>query len=294
MQKRSLLILFIACVAAIFALVGVGFTCRRLRLPPPPPATPFHAYALKTLPKRVGERVEYRLQFKSEAIAAAQGVVSVDRSSDGSFLYINVDAVVMMRKPSWRNLSFAMQKSSHRCRCEVDAATLLPMRYLMERVESGKHGEHHITDLRVNPFTEKALSVRRKLEKKGHRPHVRELDVGSPLDPVSLGYYICERDFGAEPKLTAQFTNGTHPYSFTLSSMGRETITVKAGTYDTWKLKAVMTRQAGRSKGKTNTAFVWLTAGQPRLLVRFESAVFMGLASLNGEMTRYVPPQPSD
>ena len=113
-------------------------------------------------------------------------------------------------------------------------------------------------------------------ERSGAEPKVADL-IPKTFDPLSIFYYTRLLDLQRLDELAHPVTDGRNNMMGVLRVLGRETVTVPAGTYETLVLEPDLLKVEGvfskKPKAKTK---LWVTNDERRLLVRLASKATIG------------------
>jgi hypothetical protein len=113
-------------------------------------------------------------------------------------------------------------------------------------------------------------------ERSGAEPKVADL-IPRTFDPLSIFYYTRLLDLQELDELTHPVTDGRKNMMGILRVLGRETVTVPAGTYDTLVLEPNLLKVEGVFSKKPNAKIkLWVTNDERRLLVRMASKATVG------------------
>ena len=97
------------------------------------------------------------------------------------------------------------------------------------------------------------------------------------FDPLSAFYFMRLIDFTIDSSIERPITDGTKKFIGRARVVGRETITLKSGTYDTYVIEPDTTHIGGVFKESKNPKLrIWITADEHRLPVRVKSKVAVG------------------
>jgi len=97
------------------------------------------------------------------------------------------------------------------------------------------------------------------------------------FDPLSAFYFVRMMDFKVDTSIERPITDGKKKFVGRAKVVGRETLTLKSGTYDTFIVEPETTHIGGVFKESKNPKLrFWITADERRLPVRIKSKVAVG------------------
>jgi Protein of unknown function (DUF3108) len=129
-----------------------------------------------------------------------------------------------------------------------------------------------VTVLRVT-FDRETGRVRGVRERDGKTKQV-DLESRNAVDPLSLIYMLRRLRFGGRRRIGVDIVTWDKPYRATIERVGRETISVSAGTFET-KVFGLRSDPIG-SEGKPRVVMFWLGDDKTRVPIRFQSALPFG------------------
>lgn len=251
--------LLLACLGVLAAQTATGIES--------PVASPMH-YAV--VPFGVGERLVYDVKFG--AIKVGQGSMEV------------LDTVSLRGRPAWHT-RFRVRGGIPFYRVDdvleswIDRFEFNSLRFVQDFEEGGKNRER-----RYEIFPERsAFQENDKAE---------ETSVDRPLDDGSFLYFI--RTIPLEVGQTYEFRRYFRPdrNPVVVKVLGRERITVPAGTFQTLVLQPII-----KSKGifsENGQARIWLSDDSTRIMVQMKSRTKIGSLNLYLKSHRAAPtPAPS-
>ena len=229
-------------------------------------APPASAYA--PVPFAVGERLVYDVKFG--AIKVGQGSMEV------------LDTVTLRGRPAWHT-RFRVRGGIPFYRVDdvleswIDRSALSSLRFVQDFDEGGKERER-----RYEIFPERAMF------QENDKPE--EASVGNPLDDGSFLYFI--RTIPLEVGKTYEFHRYFRPdrNPVVVKVVGRERITVPAGSYAT-----IVIQPINKSKGifsENGQARIWLSDDANRIMVQMKSRTKIGSLNLYLQSHRPSPLQP--
>lgn len=108
------------------------------------------------------------------------------------------------------------------------------------------------------------------------------------FDPLSIFYYTRKQSFAVGRELQRPVTDGKKCVLGQAKILRRETITVPAGTFDTFLMVPDLKHVGGVFKKSKNAKIeLWVSADERRLPVKLRSKVVVG--SFTGELVAYTP-----
>jgi hypothetical protein len=129
-----------------------------------------------------------------------------------------------------------------------------------------------VTTLRVDFDREKG-EVRGVRERDGKKKQV-DLESKNAVDPLSLIYMLRRLSLGNRRRIAFDIVTWDKPYRATIERLGRETIAVPAGEFET-RVFAMRSDPVGR-EGTSRTVLFWLNSDETRVPIRFQSALPFG------------------
>ena len=228
----------------------------------PPPPVP----AFTPVPFAVGERLTYDVKFG--AIKVGRGSMEV------------LDTVTLRGRPAWHT-RFRVRGGIPFYRVDdvleswIDRADFNSLRFVQDFEEGGRSRE-----IRYEIFPERAVY---RENDKAEQPSVAD-----PLDDGSFLYFVrtIPLDVGQTYEFHRYFRPDRNPV--VVKVIGRETITVPAGTFRTIVLQPII-----KSKGifsENGQARIWLSDDAARIMVQMKSRTKIG--SLNLYLQSHRPPPP--
>lgn len=156
-----------------------------------------------------------------------------------------------------------------------DAATLRPIH--VKEVEQARSKEWN-TELTFAP--ERVTAQRTETSEKGTKTKTRKFDFPNVMSLSSALLYLRSKPLadGNTERLVVYPT--TNPYLCSVAVLGREEISVPAGSYNAIKLE-VKLNKIGKKRElqphkKFKRAIVWMSDDADRLILRIESQIFLG------------------
>lgn len=226
------------------------------------------AAGVTPVPFAVGERLVYDVKFG--AIKVGQGSMEV------------LDTVTLRGRPAWHT-RFRVRGGIPFYRVDdvleswIDRAAFSSLRFVQDFDEGGKERER-----RYEIFPERAMF------QENDKPE--EASVGNPLDDGSFLYFI--RTIPLEVGKTYEFHRYFRPdrNPVVVKVVGRERITVPAGSYATIVIQPII-----KSKGifsENGQARIWLSDDANRIMVQMKSRTKIGSLNLYLQSHRPSPLQP--
>lgn len=105
-------------------------------------------------------------------------------------------------------------------------------------------------------------------------------------DVLSAFYWVRTRPLRVGQVLEVEAVDELKTYRLAVKVLERETIRLKAGEYDCFKIQPILLGE-GLFKAK-GEVFIWLTADERRIPVRMKSKIFIG--AISASMVEYRPP----
>ncbi|HEX4641709.1 MAG TPA: DUF3108 domain-containing protein [Chthoniobacterales bacterium] len=154
----------------------------------------------------------------------------------------------------------------------VDASTLRPI--AMRQVENDR-GQRIVTELAFNSTG----VVSKETESPENQTKTRRFDFPRLFDLQSAMLYIRSQPLQERSVQRIVVYPGTSPYLATVTVLGRERVTVPAGTYNAIKFDLQLNRiKDGQllPHRKFRRATAWLSDDPDRLMLKIEAQVFIG------------------
>ncbi len=259
----------VLAVGAVVALVRSGSATAQASGAGDPPPSPPSTFA--AVPFGVGERLVYDVKFG--ALKVGQGSMEV------------LDTVALRGRPAWHT-RFRVRGGIPFYRVDdvleswIDRASLNSLRFVQDFDEGGKNRER-----RYEIFPDRAVFQ--------ENDKAEETSVGNPLDDGSFLYFI--RTIPLEVGKTYEFSRYFRPdrNPVIVRVLGRETITVPAGTFHTLVIQPII-----KSKGifsENGQARIWLSDDSRRIMVQMKSRTKIGSLNLYLQSHRALPlPAPAN
>ncbi|HMN10287.1 MAG TPA: DUF3108 domain-containing protein [Gemmatimonadaceae bacterium] len=227
--------------------------------PPAPPVAPF----------AVGERLTYEVRFG--ALRVGRGSMEV------------LDTVTLRGRPAWHT-RFRVRGGIPFYRVDdileswIDREAFNSLRFVQDFDEGGRTRER-----RYEIYPERAVF------QEGDKPE--EASVSNPLDDGSFLYFI--RTIPLEVGRTYEFHRYFRPdrNPVIVRVLGRERITVPAGTFDALVIQPII-----KSKGifsENGQARIWLSDDTSRIMVQMKSRTRIGSLNLYLQSHRAPPTSPA-
>lgn len=153
----------------------------------------------------------------------------------------------------------------------ADASTLRPVS--VRQVEDDR-GQKIVTDLAFN-----AAGVTSKVVETPGETKVRRFDFHNVFDLQSAMLYLRSQPLQERSVQRVVVYSATAPYLATVRVLGRERVTVPAGTYNAIKFDLQLSRIKDgelQPHRKFRRATAWMSDDADRLLLRLEAEVFVG------------------
>lgn len=220
-------------------------------------------HKLRPLPFENGENASYQATWNGIPVATAD-VRASPLWVDGKRAF-QIDVKAKTKKVL--NLLWKMRDS---IQSVFEAGTFQPKRFSFHQLENSRSTD---TQALYNR-TEKKWTVSRL---RGEKISRFEIDSDNTFDPITATYLVRSLDFKVGDQLRFYVFGGKNHYLVTLDVGGRETVTTKAGTFDTYRItpRAQNLNQSGYAD-KMRQATIWISADARRLPVRLQSQVFVG------------------
>jgi len=170
----------------------------------------------------------------------------------------------------------------------VDSSNLRPIS--VRQVENDR-GKKISTDLAFNS----AGVTSRETETPGEGPKVRRFDFARLFDLQSAMLYLRSQPLQERSVQRIVVFPATAPYLATVTVLGRERVTVPAGTYNAIKFDLRLNRiKDGQLEPhrKFRSAKAWLSDDPDRLLLKIEAQVFIGTVSCQLQSVDFDNPKP--
>jgi uncharacterized protein DUF3108 len=170
----------------------------------------------------------------------------------------------------------------------VEARTLYPVSVTQTETERGKKT---ITELSFTP----AGVISKVLVTPGARTKVRHFDFPHLFDLQSALLYLRSQSLQERNVQRIVVYPATDPYLATVTVLGRERVTVPAGTYNAIKFDLQLNRiKQGqlRPHRKFRRATAWLSDDADRLLLKIDAQVFVGSVFCELQSVEFENPKP--
>jgi hypothetical protein len=171
----------------------------------------------------------------------------------------------------------------------IEATTLHPI--AVRQIEN-ERGKKTLTEL---SFTAGSV-ISKVTETPGTGTKVRRFDFSHLFDLQSALLYLRSQSLQERNVQRIVVYSGTAPYVATVTVLGRERMTVPAGTYNAIKFDLQLNRigQEGQLQPhrKFRRATAWLSDDPDRLLLRIEAQVFVGSVSAELQAVEFENPKP--
>jgi hypothetical protein len=170
----------------------------------------------------------------------------------------------------------------------ADAATLRPIS--VRQVENDR-GKKILTELSFTP----AGVVSKVTETPGEETKTRRFDFPRLFDLQSALLYLRSQSLPERNVQRIVVYSATDPYLATVTVLGRERVTVPAGTFNAIKFDLQLNRiKDGQLQPhrKFRRAKAWLSDDQDRLLLKIEAQVFVGSVFCELQAVDFENPKP--
>jgi len=171
----------------------------------------------------------------------------------------------------------------------VDAESLRPI--AVRQIENDR-GTHILTEL---SFSQTGV-VSKVTETPGPEPKVRRFDFPRLFDLQSAMLYLRSQSLQERNVQRIVAYSATAPYLATVTVLGRERVTVPAGTYNAIKFDLQLNRiKDGQLQPhrKFRRATAWLSDDADRVMLKMEAQVFIGSVVCELQSVDFlVPPKP--
>lgn len=170
----------------------------------------------------------------------------------------------------------------------VDAVTLRPI--AVRQVENDR-GKKILTELSFTP----AGVVSKVTETPGKETKIRRFDFPRLFDLQSALLYLRSQSLPERNVQRIVVYSATAPYLATVQVLGRERVTVPAGTFNAIKFDLQLNRVKDgqlQPHRKFRRATAWLSDDQDRLLLKIEAQVFVGSVLCELQAVDFENPKP--
>ncbi|MBM4264107.1 MAG: DUF3108 domain-containing protein [Deltaproteobacteria bacterium] len=222
-------------------------------------------YQPKFYPFDSGERVVYDTNWNGLISVARAEIVTTPQIIDGKKFYnVRVEA------KSSRALDFVW-KMRDTITSTIEAKTLAPSKFTFSQRENSKV----IDTVAQYDAPTKKWTVRRDERKK-----VKNYDFDQPLntlDPITAVYLARSQDIKVGDHLYFHIFGGKYRYLLDLEVEKRETIKIKSGNVDAFKiLPRVKNLMKNGYAQRLNEAAIWISADERRVPVMLTSKIVFG------------------
>ncbi|MFN7954833.1 MAG: DUF3108 domain-containing protein [bacterium] len=237
----------------------------------------------------VGEVLQYEFGWKG--IAAANATLSVETvPGDGPK---RVKVVGTARTLSWLDWIWKM---NDRVEAVFGAETLTPETFDFRQRERGDKIDTHL-----EISWKDGVATSRRI--KNGNPKEWLFPITRSYDPVTAAFLLRGVELEPGDSKLVEVLNGKSRYLITMHVAGRETVTVPAGTFDTFRLEPeiqnVNVPPPPPEKRKLRRVTIWISTEAPRRIVKIESEVFWGsvygewIGPKTGDAARRDDPRPT-
>ncbi len=265
----------VASLAALVILAspgrGQGSNPEPIHVPGPPADVVLPLHPVVHPAFEVGEVLQYEFGWKG--IAAAHATLSVEVvPGDGPR---RVKVVGTARTLSWLDWIWKM---NDRVEAVFGAESMIPETFDFRQREKGDKIDTHLAiSWKDGVATSKRI--------KNGNPKEWFFPITRAYDPVSAAFLLRGVELAPGDSKVVEVLNGKSRYLITMRVAGRETVTVPAGTFDTFRLEPeirnVNVPPPPPDKRKLRRVAIWISTEAPRRIVKIESEVFWG--SVYGE-----------
>ncbi len=221
-------------------------------------------------------RATYR--FGWSGLTAATGEVHFTRTSEGRFQLDGTGRTIGFVRALW--------KLDVNYRALADAETLRPVETLQTEDYRSKKIATHLT------FTNKGVSCARTEGQGGSgRTKTREFSFPNLFDLHSAMLYLRSQSLSDRSTHRVVVYPATSAYLATVTVLGREKISVRAGTYNAIKIDLQLNRIGKKfdlqPHRKFRRATIWVSDDTDRILLRIEAQVFVGTVFAELQSVRF-------
>jgi len=216
----------------------------------------------------------YHYRFGWNGIPAFDGTIQATRHDEVRPWY-HFELVGKTRR--WLDFIYKMRDTMD---AYVDGVDYLPHLFTVRMRAPREH-----TDLTVRFNHERRVALATWV--KNGKTKEREIPFHHANDPVTV-IYLVQQLRGPGDEATFEVVNGKANYQVGLKVVGRERVTVRAGTFDTLVIEPTLARlDKPRYKPKFKRMTIWVTDGDTRIPVKMKSEIFIG--SVSGELVDVTP-----
>ncbi|MBK7973388.1 MAG: DUF3108 domain-containing protein [Deltaproteobacteria bacterium] len=261
---------------AVFALLaspgrGEGSAPTPIRVPPADVVLPVHEVAHQAF--EVGEVLQYEFGWKG--IPAARATLSVQAVPGDEPARVKV--IGSARTMSWLDWIWKM---NDRFEAVFEADTLTPGTFDFAQRERGDKVDTHLAI-----SWKDGVATSRRVKNGNTKDWL--FPITRAYDPVTAAFLLRGVDLAIGDAKLVEVLNGKSRYLITMNVVGRETVTVPAGTFDTFRLEPEIRNPnvppPPPEKRKLRKVAIWISTDAPRRIVKIESEVFWG--SVYGQWT---------
>lgn len=227
---------------------------------------PTAASTLDELPYRVGERLIFSVSY--EDTMAGVCVMSVERL----VRYQGTEALKLTMKIDSSAAFSDFFYVKNRFESLFDPRRLATLRYEKHLIEDTFTASEV---LYYNPEARTITSATR----------VRDNIVANGCDALSAFYHVRAQRIHQGATLSFPYADGSRNDVVRVTVLGKERITVPAGTFDTYKLRPELNERTGIFR-EDGTLYIWVSADEHQLPVRLVGNTWFGTITVNLE--RYV------
>ena len=231
---------------------------------------------LASLPFAPGEKLTYDLKWERVTVATAVLAVEALTEHEGRpALHLSMTA----RSARFFDLFYKVRNRVD-AYITPDATHSLYYRKLQREGSYKRRFEvHYDRDAAVARYTSLMSGKKRQVD-----------TAPGTMDPLSILYsFRIQNNMHEGLTFRCPVSDGRKAVTGKAKVLGRETITVKAGTFDTWKVEPDLEHMGGLFKKKDGAkVHVWITADERRLPVKMRSQVKVG--RINAELAEFTRP----
>lgn len=220
---------------------------------------------LSECPFKNGERLEY--EFGWNGIPAARAVMTVTQ-----VVINNVTAYKLRTETFTTGKVRLLWKMDDWGESIVHPRTLKPIMFFMHQDEAGVVADTFVSFDHNSKVAKITRTSKRKTKKK-------ELQLTDAYDPLSLVYLLRCIKLNVGEKKVFEIVDGHHTYRVIFDIVAKEKITVKAGNYNSYKIRPtfVQTPPPVQKEEKIlYSADLWINADPPNYLLQVKSKIMVG------------------
>lgn len=250
---------FLSSIVVISALLLVSFGAEAdepLNLTPAQPGE---------CPFKAGERLEY--EFGWNGIPAARAVMTVTQ-----IVVNNVMAYKLRTETFTTGRVRLLWKMDDWGESIVHPRTLKPIMFFMHQDEAGMVADTFVAFDHDSKVAKITRTSKRKTKKK-------ELRLTDAYDPLSLVYLLRCIKLNVGEKKVFEIVDGHHTYKVIFDIIAKEKITVKAGSYTSYKIRPAFVQTPPPVKKEEKilySADLWINADPPNYLLQVKSKIMVG------------------